>query len=218
LLPSPAQCRCWGCGPASSVRSDRWSGAWPWGVGYILPLKKGWAAYWGILFSLRRRCEQSSEGTTDQARWRRTRPGRAMERLGAPRRACALGRWLHWCDCPSRSASATADASVVCCDRSYCGQWKGSLAAIVGPALERGSVPPRKVSSGGRVVFLNKPGQGYRPAPQPFRWLGPITRPAWDISGKCKQRTSESKDNCEDDCSIPKHTTPQARSCPPPIP
>ena len=39
----------------------------------------------------------------------------------------------------------------------------------------------------------------------------PFTRPPWEIGGKCKQRTSESNDDCEHDCSIPKHTTPQAR-------
>jgi hypothetical protein len=47
------------------------------------------------------------------------------------------------------------------------------------------------------------------------RVLGPITRPPWEIGGKCKQRTSESNDDCEDDRDIPKHTTPQARSCTP---
>jgi hypothetical protein len=31
------------------------------------------------------------------------------------------------------------------------------------------------------------------------------------IVSKCEQRTSESNDNCEHDCSIPKHATPQAR-------
>src|SRR6516165_4563145 len=42
--------------------------------------------------------------------------------------------------------------------------------------------------------------------------LGPITWSAGDIGGKCEQRTSESNDNHEDDCSIPQHATPQTRS------
>jgi len=39
--------------------------------------------------------------------------------------------------------------------------------------------------------------------------LSPITWPARDIVSKCEQRYSEGSDNCEDDCSVPKHETPQ---------
>jgi hypothetical protein len=85
------------------------------------------------------------------------------------------------------------------------------------PRLSPGREAPRRNTykdSESRVVSHNT-GQDTTPAPHPFPWLGPITRPPWEIGGKCKQRTSESNDDCEDDRGIPKHTTPQSRSCTP---
>jgi hypothetical protein len=67
------------------------------------------------------------------------------------------------------------------------------------------------------IIVLHNTWSRMPPRSHPFPWLGPITRPPWEIGGKCKQRTSESNDDCEDDRGIPKHTTPQARSCPPPV-